>query len=126
MASAHDVLHNTMQLPEGMTLEELHRVMEEMDMSPKEDHAVRAAIEYIKVLQNEGYFATAYMVPIDLDGVRGIIVAVSSAKSTNVCKDNHETHAARALITDPHWLHYDVWWFPGLAQLNLNGISSSM
>lgn len=95
-------------------------------MSPQEDDAVRAAVEYIKVLQNEGYFATAYMVPIVLDGVRGIIVAVSSAQSTNVCKENHETHAARALITDPHWLHYDVWWFPGLAQLNLNGISSSM
>ena len=98
MASAYDSL--PVPLPEGMTLEELHRIMEGMDMSPQEHKAVRAAVEYIEVLRNEGYFGTAYMVPVVLDGVRGIIVVVSSAQSTRVCKENHLTHAAKGVITD--------------------------
>ena len=80
------------------------------------------AKDWYLTLATGSYYATALKVPFVYQGTSGMIVAVSMAASTRVCQENAQQ---RRMITTPHWLMYECWWFKGLALGSWAGITNS-
>ena len=51
------------------------------------------------------------MMPLTYGGVQGQMLAVSCPASTAVFKQNNIDQQAGRIITDPEWLHYELWWY---------------
>ena len=83
------------------------------------------AKQWHETVANEGYFATAIKIPWQREGVKGMLLAVSTALSTRVSAEKKAVNNVGGIITNPEWLYYEVWWYPGLALLNWSGITDT-
>ena len=93
---------------------------------PNTSDGIMVAEEYTHTLWQSSYYATAIEIPMKKDDVSGVIVACSNGQSTTQMKYNHEQYSNGDVILEPHWLLYDVWWFPGKAFLNFHGITDTI
>ena len=84
----------------------------------------RAYLEYV---DRNRYFATSFMCPVvgmasAAGPVSGMLVAISTAESTRVHKENALEHSAGRGIRNPHWQYLQVYFFKDLAFLNFSGM----
>ena len=86
-------------------------------------HPVAEVQEYIAKLEQSAGYATAFMVPYQMDTVDGIILLTSTRGSTCQLARNSATALEGGIISDPHWSYFDVWWYPELVTLNFHGIT---
>ena len=63
------------------------------------------------------------MVPWSVDGVSGILLAVSTPESIRAYKASIAQNQRGGMITEPDWLYYGVYWFAGLCMFNFAGLS---
>ena len=54
-----------------------------------------------------------------------MLVATSTAESTRRQAENVREYAETGAVSEPHWVHYQLWWYEGLAFMNLHGITES-
>ena len=87
--------------------------------------SIEWAAEWLIHVSDNKYFATAIMAPMVFKGAAGILLAMSTSMSTWQDKYNHNEHQLGRGIQLPHWFHFDVWWFPGMALLNFAGIQQA-
>jgi hypothetical protein len=96
---------------------------------------IHEAKQWYVQLENQSYFTKALMVPYSMPHwlhephgipVAGILLAVSTAESTNVYKQGMEANRLRGMpIHDPEWRYFTVYWYPGCTQWNIHALSSS-
>ena len=115
------MLGHVFDVPEGMTPVHVQQLCEDWGLDINLDGITRTCSWAMEVSIST-FFTTAIMFTFCIDGVDGVILAVSSALSTNICKENMAQYQRSAVIDNPHWLYYDVWWYAGLALLNFSGI----
>ena len=68
------------------------------------------------------YFATGLKFPFILNGVSGMLLAVSTAESTRIYQQNDADNKAGLVITQGYRLKYKVFFYKGLALGNWAGI----
>ena len=93
---------------------------------PADQDSMARARDWLHTVQYDSYFATGIKVPFTIDGEPGILLMCSSAMSTRVAKANAVSFVQSQLITEPHWLYYDLWWFKGLCLGNWFGITDAL
>ena len=107
------------------TPEQLRQYSHEWQVSV--DHVA----EWVGHVRANGYYATAIMCPAKLpstrmpDGEDGMLIAISTAESTRIQKQNMIDHQAGRGIGRPYWHEFDLYWYVGLAFLNFSGITDS-
>ena len=84
------------------------------------------AEQYCLRLCHDSYYATAMVIPVQFDNLRGSIMLTSTPQSTATCMEDAETTRLGSMITDPHWLYCQVWYFAGLVPGNIAGITDSI
>ena len=83
------------------------------------------AREYAEVVRRDTYFATAMKVPFCMFGQKGIMMLLSTGASSNQAKLNYQEYEQRLPILTPHWMLYEVYWFPTLVLGNFKGITEA-
>ena len=48
------------------------------------------AAEYMNTLRVNSFYAISILLPYTIDGIRGVLMAVSTPTSTRVCRQNHQ------------------------------------
>ena len=110
---------------EAITQEEVFRAGEWWHMDVRDQAVYNAVQEYLALVRDNRYFATAMLVPMQVAGLKGIILLASTPESTRLCMENVRQHQQQAFILYPHWLAYDLWYFEGLSLGNFKGITDS-
>jgi len=72
------------------------------------------------------YFATGLKFPFVLNGVSGMLLAVSTPESNRLYQQNDADIKAGLVITQPYWLKYNVFFYKGLALGNWAGIKDPL
>ena len=81
-------------------------------------HLVAEVQEYIAKFDQSAGYATAFLVPYQMETVDGVILLTSTCGSTRQLARNSATAREGGIISDPHWSYFDVWWCQGLVTLN--------
>jgi hypothetical protein len=86
-------------------------------------------------LQEQSYYTKALMVPFSMAArledtggipVTGILLAASTPQSAAIFKESMKMNKEQGLpILDPEWRHFDVYWHPGCAMMNIAALSSA-
>ena len=76
-------------------------------------------------IEEDTHIAIAMHVVLSIDAVRGLLVLMSTARSCAVSRENQITLDGGSDITDPHWLYWDVFWYPNVALFKLFAVSQS-
>jgi len=92
---------------------------------PRDEEGIQLTVDWLNHVSRHSYFSTALMVPFTFKEQPGILMALSNGDSTTRMRENHAQYEEGAVITEPHWLLYDLWWYPGMALLNFAGIRQS-
>ncbi len=79
------------------------------------ENGMEMAADWHHQVKDNSYFATGFMIPYRLNNEYGVLLAASTAQSTRVCHENMELYTAGGVIDNPHWLYYELWWFPSMA-----------
>ena len=82
--------------------------------------------EWQDLVSEDKHIALGMHVRVTVDGIVGLLVLLSTPVSCSVSKQNQEAYESKEPKTDPHWLYFDVYWYPGLALLDFLGISRSV
>lgn len=69
-------------------------------------------------------FSAAIQFQYVLDGIWGLMLAVSNRESEGVFDTNEREVEEGREITQPHWLLFDLWWYPSLALFNFDGLAN--
>ena len=56
---------------------------------PNTEAGRRMALEYMLTLHNNSFYATGILLQYTVNGITGVLMAVSTPLSTRVCKQNH-------------------------------------
>ena len=69
------------------------------------------------------YLATGFLIPFSMDGQSGVLHLSSTGESTRMCNAASTEFKRTCIITQPHWLWLEVHWYPGVALLNVAGLT---
>ena len=69
------------------------------------------------------YLATGFLIPFSMDGQSGVLHLSSTGESTRMCNAASTEFKRTCIITRPHWLWLEVRWYPGVALLNVAGLT---
>ena len=92
---------------------------------PDTQEGYDATLQWLAILSTHRYFTTAIQMPYSLHGIQGVVIAMSTAESSRVCKENMDLNQQGSYVFDPYWLYYQLWWFAGMTLLNFAGITDS-
>ena len=90
-------------------LAEVMQATQKWGMPPHmEDHARN----WYKTVLNDSHYMQAILTGVRA-GTAGSIVFVSTPESTLNGKQDYMRNLLGVTITDPSWMYYAVWWYPG-------------
>lgn len=81
-----------------------------------------AAKEWYALVTQNKYWTKAKMIPLPIDGISGLLVVMSTKESNKAFHDSVSKNANHCMVTDPEWLYFAVYWYPGLALWNIAGL----
>ena len=87
--------------------------------------SIEKAAQWNAMVTQDTHIATGMHIVLRIMGVQGLLVALSTPRSCQVSKENQVTSERGGAITEPHWLYWEVYWYPGVALLNFVAISQS-
>ena len=106
------------QLPEGVTFEQLEACMRDWGMPANEYNQSMAAL-WFSMVSAESYYAVSFKIPYVIGDSTGIFLFLSTAESSRVFKDNMVAVDQGRIITQPFWFKFAVYQFQNMALLNL-------
>jgi hypothetical protein len=93
-----------------------------MPDTPEGLHLTKVWLEGNKT---QNWFCQAFAVPAVYEAVPGVMLIRSTKHSKEVYHCNHARIKASKAITQPHWYHYSVNWFPQAKMLDWTGMSNA-
>ncbi len=82
----------------------------------------KKTLEWLACLDGS-YLATALCLPFSMDGVSGVLALSSTGESTRICNAATAEFKRLGMITEPHWLFFEVHWYAGVALLEVAGMT---
>ena len=83
------------------------------------------AQEHLTYACHTMYYVQAIQCPTSMAGPAGpqsgMLIAMSTAETTRIMKENWNQHEEGVGITDSYWHKMELWWIPGLVFLNFSG-----
>ena len=87
------------------------------------------AAAYLQYLEEVTYFATAFMSRVSISTASGTtsgcILACSTPEAIRQYHHNAAQIESGCEFSYPYWKLWDVWWYAGLAMLNISGITDA-
>ena len=82
--------------------------------------SIAYAAEWHAQCTETGYFAVSFLIPFVYNKERGILFLQTTAQSTRMMNENSVRYFQGDFSGDPHWIHYAVYWYPGLVSFQFN------
>ena len=76
------------------------------------------ASEWVYLLETNSYYAKAFLVPQEINGIQMLVVAVSTPESCAFAKQNYELQQAGMRIEHPEYFYYEVYVYPNVVLFN--------
>ena len=115
-ASPSGIMDEASSLPEGITEEDVKMYQARWGM-PKGTVGYQNTLDWLWSLAWSSV-AMAFLVSYKIEGVDGSLLFASTAKSASVYDDNVEAYEKKLIISEPHWLHFEVYWYPRMLLQN--------
>jgi len=73
------------------------------------------ARDWCMKMNNQKSLTRTLKIPWSINDDTGILMAVSTLASRQAYSHNVLAHDRNMWVADPYWLHFDLWWYPGVS-----------